>query len=199
MNISKQEAQESLKDIESVTEQTRKAIAYGASSSMLILWGVIWMIGYSVTQFYPAYAGLAWMPLVAFGAISCWVLGARTHSSFQSANAGRIGAFWLVLFAYATVWLLLLHPTNLPSGAEWAHYQPINDRQISAFFATVPMFAYVVGGIWFGRFFVWLGALVTVLTLLGFYFLTGWFQLWMAIVGGGSLIVAGLYIRNSWR
>lgn len=199
MNISKQEAQESLNDIESVTEQTRKAIAYGGSSGMLTLWGVIWMIGYSVTQFYPAYAGWAWMPLIAIGAIGCWILGARNHSCFRNANAWRIGVFWLVLFAYAAVWLTLLHPANLPSGAEWAHYQPINDRQISAFFATVPMFAYVVGGLWFGRFFVWLGALVTVLTLVGFYLLTSWFQLWMAIIGGGSLIVAGLYIRNSWR
>jgi|SRR5579884_340466 len=199
MNISKKEAQESLDDIQSVTEQTRKAIAYGACSAMLILWGVIWMIGYSITQFSPNYAGFAWMGLIPIGAVACWILGVRNQSSHHSANAARIGAFWLVLFGYAALWLVLLHPTNLPSGAEWAHFQPINDRQISAFFATVPMFAYVVGGLWFGRFFVWLGALVTVMTVLGFYLLPNLFYLWMAFIGGGSLLVAGLYIRNRWR
>jgi hypothetical protein len=157
------------------------------------------VIGYSATQFYPAYAGLAWMGLITIGGVSSWVVGMRNQSSIQSENGRRIGVFWLILFGYAAVWLLLLHPAKLPQGAEWAHYQPINDRQISAFFATVPMFAYVVGGLWFGRFFVWLGAVVTAMTLFGFYCLPQWFQLWMALTGGGSLIAAGLYIRKSWR
>jgi hypothetical protein len=199
MNISKQEAQESLNDIQSIADQTRKAIAYGASSSILLLWGAIWVIGYSCTQFYAEKAGFAWMALVSIGAIGSWVLGARQRSSFRSANGGRIGAFWFILFGYAALWLILLHPATLPQGVQWEHYQPINDRQIGAFFATVPMFAYVVGGLWLGRFFVWLGAIVTLLTVAGFYLLPTWFSLWMAFTGGGSLILAGLYIRKSWR
>jgi hypothetical protein len=198
MNISKQEAQESLNEIESVINETRRAIASGASSSILVLWGFVWVVGYSVTQFFPDWAGLAWMPLVSIGAFGSWYLG-RQRPSMRSENGGRIGAFWFILFAYAGLWLFLLHPAHLPSGAEWAHYQPINDRQVSAFIATVPMFAYVVGGLWLGRFFVFLGALITVTTVLGYVLLPGWFYLWMAFTGGGSLIASGLYIRNAWK
>ena len=200
MNISKQEAQDSLNEIHSVIDQTRKAIAHGASSSILIVWGVIWLIGYSGTQFFPQWGGLIWMPLVFIGAISSWVLGARRHhSTTPNANGAKIGAFWLVLFGYAALWMILLHPAQLPKGVEWANYQPFNDRQIGAFMATVPMFAYVAGGLWFGRFFVWLGAIVTALTVIGFFLLPAWFNLWMAVTGGGSLIVSGLYIRNRWK
>jgi hypothetical protein len=199
MNISKQEAQDSLNEIQSAVEQTRRAIAHGVASSLLILWGVIWVIGYSGTQFFPAKGGLMWMPLVFIGAISSWIFGARHRSSVHSANSARIGIFWLVLFAYAGIWLTLLHSTKLPSGVEWANYQPTNDRQIGAFFATVPMFAYVVGGLWLDRFFVWLGGIVTVLTLIGFFALPAWFNLWMAFTGGGSLILAGFFIRKHWK
>lgn len=200
MNISKQEARESLDQIQSVIDQTRKAIAYSGASSMLVLWGLIWVIGFSSSQFFLRWTGFVWMGLIICGSIGSWILGARQHPAFsRSSNHRRIGIFWLTLFAYAVLWLLLLHPTQLPAGAEWVHYQPINDRQVCAFFTTVPMFAYVVGGLWLGRFFVWLGALVTVLTLLGFYFLPTWFYLWMALTGGGSLLVAGLYIRTRWK
>src|SRR5579883_815804 len=199
MNISKEEARESLDEIQSVIEKTRKAVAHGAASSMLIFWGLIWVVGYSGTQFFPQSAGYLWLGLITVGILGSWFFGMRQGPASRSANHGRIGAFWLILFAYAFLWLMLLWPQPLPAGMEWGHYQPLNDRQISAFLTTVPMFAYVVGGMWLGRFFIWLGALVTVLTLVGYFYLPSLFYVWMAITGGGSLIVAGLYIRKSWR
>jgi len=200
MNVTKQEAQDSLNEIHDVIYQTRLAIGRSGSSSILILWGVIWVIGYSVGQFVPKWAGLIWAPLVLIGSIGSWIGGSRSRPAGARGGFGlRIGIAWLVLFAYASLWVCLLHPAHLPSGVEWANYQPINDRQIGAFFATVPMFAYVVGGLWLGRFFVWLGAIVTALTIAGYCLLPGWFNLWMAFTGGGSLIVAGLFIRKYWR
>ena len=199
MNITKDEARASLAEIRDVTWHTRRAIGQGASSSILIVWGVIWMIGYSASQFVPQYSGLIWLPLITVGAISSWICGSRKRSSISDANGSRIGIFWLVLFAYAALWMVLLHPHQLPSGVEWANYQPMNDRQAGAFYATVPMFAYVVGGLWLGRFFVWLGSIVTVLTVIGFFLLPGYFCIWMAFTGGGSLVVSGLYIRRFWR
>jgi hypothetical protein len=198
MNISKQEAQDSLNEIQDVIAQTRRTIGMGPTGIILILWGLIWVAGYSCSQFSPGYARMAWPVLIMTGSISSAVAGSRNRNSVRSSNGGRIGIFWLVLFAYAILWMILLHP-QLPSGAEWVNYQPMNDRQVGAFFATVPMFAYVVGGLWLGRFFVWLGAIVTALTVAGFFLLPGWFNLWMAFTGGGSLIVAGLFIRKFWR
>jgi hypothetical protein len=61
------------------------------------------------------------------------------------------------------------------------------------------MFGYLVMGLWLGRFFLWLGLLVTATTLVGYYFVSDYFFLWMALTGGGSLIAAGVFIRKFWR
>ena len=197
--LSKSEAQAALDEISSVISTTQKAIASGPAAPLLIMWGVIWVIGYSVTQFSPQHAGLAWMGLVFAGSAASWWVGWKMQATVSSPNDWKIGVFWMVLFGYAIVWMFLLAPADLPKGEEWATKHPFLSKQIGAFFATIPMFAYVVGGLWFGSFFVWLGLIVTALTLGGYYFLEDYFSLWMALTGGGSLILAGLYVRKFWR
>jgi hypothetical protein len=198
MNISKQEANEALDQIDDAISQTRRAIGQGTSSAILILWGVIWVLGYSSSQFAPRMAQSLWLCLVVSGTLGSWICGARSRRRIQSSNGTRIGLFWLVLFAYAGLWFFLLHSDNRP-GQPGFDFGTMTGPQSGAFFATVPMFAYVVGGLWLGRFFIWLGATVTFLTLIGYSLVPDWFCLWMAITGGGSLIVAGLYIRRFWR
>ena len=41
-----------------------------------------------------------------------------------------------------------------------------------------------------------LAALIAVLTLIGFFYLPVYFGLWMAVVGGGGLILGGLWLRS---
>lgn len=198
-SISKSEAQLALDEINSAIDITRKAIACGPAAPILMLWGLIWVIGYSITHFAPRFTGMAWMVLVLIGALSSWWLGVKVQSPVKSPHDAKIGIFWLVLFAYAIGWLFLLAPGELPQGQEWVTRHPFDDKQVGAFFATVPMFAYVVGGIWLSRFFVGLGLFVTLLTFLGYYLLNDYFNLWMAFTGGGSLFLAGLYMRKYWR
>ncbi len=189
MTISKEEAQQALVDIESTMRSTRRAIANGAASPRLILWGFIWIIGYAGAQFFPAKMGLIWIVLGGVGAL----LTARIRRPTQTPHGPKIGFFWLTLFAYAFFWFFLLFRPD-PGVSDLATM-----NRITAFFATVPMFAYVVGGLWFGRFFTILGLAVTALTMLGFWLLPNWFHLWMAFTGGGSLIGSGLYIRLRWK
>jgi hypothetical protein len=199
MEVSKNEARESLAEIERIVDLTRRSIGRGCAAPLLILWGIIWVIGYSGTQFYPRYAGFLWLGLITIGSAFSWVAGVRFQTPVRSPSDAKIGFFWLILFGYAIVWLFLLGGNSLPKGEEWLRRHPLQSQQISAYFATIPMFAYVVGGLWLGRFFIYLGLIVTALTLVGYMFLPDWFNLWMAITGGGSLIIAGLFIRKFWR
>jgi hypothetical protein len=205
MNITPQEARDSLAQIEDALTQTRNAIGQGASGGILIVWGAIWALGFSADQFAPKMAQSIWPFLILGGALASWICGARSRSRIQSSIAARIGIFWLVLFAYAALWFFLLHAESRPGHAGLQFNELIGQddaaaqQQLGAFFATIPMFAYVVGGLWLGRFFIWLGAGVTVLTIAGYFFVPAWFNLWMAVTGGGSLIVAGAYIRRFWR
>jgi hypothetical protein len=146
-----------------------------------------------------------WPFLIVSGALASWFFGARSRPRADSALGARIGIFWLVLFAYAVLWFFLLHSEIHPGrpGVSFDALSADNEeavrQQLGVFCATIAMFAYVVGGLWLGRFFIWLGAGVTILTVAGYFFAPAWFNLWMAVTGGGSLIVAGLYIRRYWR
>jgi hypothetical protein len=51
MNISPDEAQESLQAIRRITKKTRRSIAGSGAYIFLIITGAIWMIGFLATQF----------------------------------------------------------------------------------------------------------------------------------------------------
>ena len=199
MDLSKEEAQDSLNQIEAVFARTRKAIASGSASALLILWGAIWVAGYlSIYAFTPRAAEapeyprfsliltIIWAVLILIGVVDSWIIGVR-KSPTKSPHNQRLGFFWFFLFVYANVWLVLLWP--------WNHYQ------MQAFVAALVMFAYVVMGLWFDRFLLWLGLAVTTLIVLGYFLFLfqPTFWLWMAVMGGGTLMTTGLYIRKAWR
>ena len=184
IEITRTEAEEALIAIEAVTNRMRKTIAGCGAGPILIMWGLIWLVGYSSSQFFPENSGLIWAPLSLGGGAASWIIGMRERR-IKGVGSWRIGVFWLVLFGYAALWAILLHP--------------FNSAHTGAYLGTVPMFAYVVGGLWVGRFFVWLGLSVTVILVLGVFAWPAWAQLWSGIAGGGSLLAAGIYIRRYWR
>ena len=185
MNVTKAEAQASLDAIESIMARTRRVIAGSGCGDLLLLWGVIWLIGFSATQFFPNQSGLLWLGLDAAGILGSWAFGCRSRSTAKCGNGARIGLAWMALFVYAGIWVFILHPSEM--------------RFFGAYPATVAMFGYVVMGLWLDRMLLFLGLAVTVTTLTGILLLPDWFNLWMAVTGGGSLIAAGIHIRRNWN
>ena len=57
------------------------------------------------------------------------------------------------------------------------------------------MLLYSIAGLWFGIGFVAIGLGITALTLVGYFFVGDWFELWMAFVNGGGLMLGGLWMR----
>ena len=205
MNVSKDDAQSYLEQIQATFGQTKKKIAAGSTAPLLILWGAIWFVAYLGTYVadlleFKVYcfrltsrisigihtAGLCWMVLVPIGMVASWIIGV-SRAPVKSPHNKRFGFSWLILFIYAILWLTLLWP--------W------NEYQINAFLASIPMFSYVVMGLWADRLLFWLGLVVTLLIIVGFFLFhyQPLFWLWMAILGGGALAGTGLYIRKAWR
>jgi hypothetical protein len=205
MDVSKDDAQYYLEQIHEIFGDTKKKIAAGSTAPLLIIWGAIWFIAYIGTYVgylleFKSYcfrltsrisigihpSGLCWMVLVAIGIVASWIFGVR-RAPVKSPHNKRFGLNWLILFIYAILWLTLLWP--------W------NEYQINAFMASIPMFAYVVMGLWADRVLLWLGIVVTLLIIIGFFLFhfQPAFWLWMAILGGGALAGTGLYIRKAWR
>ena len=194
MDISKQEAQDSLREIQAVSVQTRKAIASSYASGLLILWGLIWSVAFVGTHFFLAKVWLIWMTLNAIGGVGTIFVCRRqlrlaeaTRITAAKKVGWRIFLFWALLYLYLFIWLSILKPRN--------------GLHLNAFTCTACMFGYIVLGLWFESYFmVWLGLGVTAITLAGLYLLPhSWYCLWMAVAGGGAIFGTGLYIRLFWK
>jgi hypothetical protein len=194
--VTKAEALAALQEIDRVILLTRQTIARAGSAPIVIMWGIIWMVGYTCTQFLPDQAGWFWTVLDIGGIMGSFAFRKwSAHSPVKNPNSARIGISWLVLIGFGVIWLFLLRPWQ---GAKVSDVPDLGHR-ISAYWATVPMFAYVIMGLWLDRFFIWLGAIVTIATVAGYIYIGNYFYLWMAVVGGGSLVVGGAFIKKFWK
>ncbi|MHC4159447.1 MAG: hypothetical protein ACYSSO_10260 [Planctomycetota bacterium] len=194
MDISKEDAKESLEQIEAVHSHTRKTIAASYDSGVLMMWGIICIAAFLGTHFYRHWAWYIWMVLAGIGStvtlVVCWNQF-RTAKPTKIPASERIGWrffwFWSLLFVYIFIWLFILRPTH--------------GIQVNAFILTAIMFAYVVIGLWTKSYYMlWLGLAVTCTTLVGFYLIPpSYYCLWMAPTSGGAFLVTGIYLRFPWK
>jgi hypothetical protein len=194
MSISQDEARESLDRVADASGRTRKLLAYARVDKHLVVWGIVWFLGFASDQFYPYACMWIWLALVAVGIACSAVIG--MNEPVKGGAGRRLGLLWLFLLGYAGLWAWLLSPFVAAQGQEqslalWRH--------VTAIGVTVPMLAYVVIGLWLESFLIWVGLAVTALTVLGLFLTPGYFFLWLAVTGGGTLLGTGLFIHNRWR
>lgn len=181
--LSRDEASATLKDIEQTEGRSSTAYGYKSAAPFLILWGLIWFFGYGATDLRPAYSNWAWAGLIVFGFAASAVIGKRGGTRAGGARHGmRIMAAWLVGLLYMSAVIAVM--------------QPVRGDQIGAFIPLLIAFIYGMMGIWGGARFIVAGAAVAILTLGGFFWLPSHFGLWMAFVGGGTLIATGFWLRQ---
>ncbi|HUW19570.1 MAG TPA: hypothetical protein VMW16_09730 [Sedimentisphaerales bacterium] len=194
MDVTKQEAEATLEQIQALANHTRRAIASKYTSPLLILWGLVFTVAYLGTHFFVARAFHIWMVLDAIGLIGtffiCWQQ-LRSASPIKVSPAEKMGWrmfwFWTLLFVYIFIWLNIM--------------APVKAVQMNAFMVTAVMFASVAKGLWLrSSFMVWFGLAVTAITLFGLYLVPRtYYCLWMAVMAGGAFLASGLYLRLRWR
>ena len=162
MNVSQEDAKESLSAVENVMAQTYRSITSIYVNPILMLWGMLWIIAFTITHFYYTYAFGIFMAMSIVGGIGTAVIFFRvfTKSEIKESSEDkvtlRIILMWVFLCVYIPVWLFLL--------------KPVNGIQINAFICTASMFAYIVMGLWLNkRFMIVLGLALTAAPLVGFY------------------------------
>jgi len=120
------------------------------------------------------------------GMWSLWALGVGAVKSRRMNVRGldlRMVAAFALFFAFGILWSIVL-----------GHFTP---RQLGVFWPTYFMMIYTIVGLWVGPAFVAIGLGITALTLIGYFFVGAWFDLWMAVFNGGGLILGGLWMRRS--
>jgi hypothetical protein len=186
MPISTQEAAEALSDIASAQHRASILRGYEYGAPHFLLWGLIWMIGYGLTDISPAMAGPGWLLLDLTGITGSFLLGRATAASVPYAyrNYGRrFTALGVTLLAFVSATYFIMKPTSA--------------AQFGAFPALLMAAIYTVVGIWRGVRWAVSGVVLAACTVAGFALFKEHFMLWMAGAGGGALLLTGVWLRRA--
>lgn len=178
MTLSQEDAARAPREIDVCRRRSANLFNYSQAAPHLILWGVIWITGYGTSAVAPARSGAMWAILTLVGTLGDFVLSPRKPSGCGR----RFSAIALTILAFF--------------AATFALLGPISARQVGAFIPLVLAAIYVVLGLWMGARLVFAGLVVGSLTVAGYFLLPNLFFAWMAAVGGGSLLVIGLWLRK---
>jgi hypothetical protein len=182
--IDSQQASEALADIDEMTRRVRQSRIYNLASLMLIMWGALVFAGYLGSFLLPHYAGYFWAALNLAGVAGSFAISALGYprSGIRTFDVRMLIAF-LLFFAFGFLCTTVL-----------GHFTP---RQMGAFWPIYFMLLYIIAGLWIGQAFVVIGLGISALAQVGYFLIGDWFDLWMAFVDGGGLMLGGLWMRRS--
>jgi hypothetical protein len=184
MTMDSKEAIAALVEVEAITRRVRQSNLYRTSSAAMMLWGVLVALAYIITFAAPVWATPAWDGVYLLG-----VMGTILAAAFENRRAAtrsfdlQMLAAYLLFFAFGFLWTVGL-----------VHLPP---RLLDVFWPTYFMLAYAIAGLWLGIAFCVIGLAIAALTLIGYFWAGPWFELWMAAVNGGGLVLGGLWMRRN--
>lgn len=179
MSIAHEDASATLRLIDAATTRSATLRGYQSAAPHLILWGGVYAAAYGAAYFRPDLSSLVWFAFVPAGVMGDVLISRRDRSNV---NWGLFAGLFFTLFAFISATAAIMRPHD--------------SNQMAAFIPLIVAAAYVVLGIAFGRRLAFIGTALGVLTLVGFFALPSIFMLWMAAVGGGALMIGGLWLRR---
>lgn len=182
MPLTPADASAALQDVTQTEHRSALLRGYQSASPHLMIWGVVWAVGYTLNYFLPAWNGLTWLPLVAVGVIGDMV-------AVQA--DGRQGGLPGTAYAWLGVAYFMLFVGTI------AVMQPHDPGQVAAFNALVISAAYIIYGTLGAPRMTVIGVGIAGLTLPGYFVLGTLFLPWMAVVGGGGLVLSGFWLRRA--
>jgi hypothetical protein len=181
VQIDSKAAEASLADIETVVARLKQSSYYRRAGSIIVIWGILVAISYLACQWMPRQSNLVWVIANVVGLLVTVFIGLRQRSAIANFD-WRIVIALALFFGFGFICCAL------------GHFGP---RELNVFWPILFMFGYAVAGLWFGRAFVMLGISVALLAFAGYLFVETWFQTYLAVVNGGGLILAGLWMRRA--
>jgi hypothetical protein len=180
MTLSPADAAAALQDSATVEQRSARLRGYQSASPHLIIWGVIWAIGYTGSYLEPTWNNAQWIGLVVLG-IAADIAASAKDGRHQIAAEAMI-TLGITFFAFV--------------AGTFAIMAPHDPRQPAAFFPLVVAAGYgILGAMGATRLLV-IAAAIAVATMGGFFLLADLFLPFMAVVGGGGLILGGLWLRH---
>ncbi|HXC55628.1 MAG TPA: hypothetical protein VNU97_10045 [Rhizomicrobium sp.] len=185
MTIDPGEAGALLKSVAGAEKRTREFLVYARAGDYMILWGVLWAIGYSCETWAWQYSHTLWLTLDAIGLAGTSLITWRASRALRPDVSHFLFLRPLlaacVLFGFGTLWIWLAR---------------FGVREQAAFWPTFCGVLLFVFGLWAGRTLCIAAALIVALTLAGYFGVGVWFDLWLAVTCGGALILGGIWLRR---
>src|ERR1700761_1916138 len=179
--IDSKEASAALSDIDEMVRRVRRSQTYDLASLIMVLWGVLIFVGNIANWLWFRCGNEIWIAVNMAGSLSTLAI-----IYFRTGRRGfdiRMLAAYALFFAFGYLCTKVL-----------GNFTP---RQLGTFWPTYFMLFYSIAGMWLGYAFVLIGVGISLLTLIGYFYVGGLtFLLWMAFVNGGGLILGGLWMRR---
>lgn len=180
MPISRDEAADALKAVETTEQLSGELHGYEAASPYFMVWGFVWAYGYAVTAAIPEYRELVWATAIAVGVLASIFLGSRANR--QSTAFRRPLMIASVVAVAIVLTSILVAPQSMQT-----------DALVPLIFAA----AYVAAGFWAGTRYIICGAVLGAVALAGYFLPDDVFGYWMGAAGGGILFLTGLWLRKA--
>jgi hypothetical protein len=184
MTLSPEEAATHLQEADAMSKRSATAFGYSRSAPHLILWGVVWLIGYAACDFFPGHGDLIWTVLLIAAWIATLLICGRgdNRKEFNRVGIYRAGGMIVAItaFIYSVYWI----------------FAPITHAQAAVFPSLIIGALYFAMGFWIGWRMIVAGTAIYLLALGGYFLLPQHVSLLMALAGGGTLIASGLWLRK---
>jgi hypothetical protein len=187
MTLDKSEAAEALAEIDASRARSAALYTYDRAAPYVFLTGALWFVADLLFQFAPGDRGWVWpvCSLVAgvlYGVIAVLQARRRRGEAFYP-RYFRMMMSCVFVFAFIV--------------AAFSIFHPFDGRQLHSFIGVVFALAYAIFGLWAGWRLLALGVLLGALSLFGFFEVHAYYAAYMAVVGGGALMLSALWLRKA--
>ena len=187
MNVSRDDAETALKDVDAARRHSLTLFQYGLASPYLLLWGMLWIVAGVIGALSPGNTGIGWLVVDTVGIVATGYLvvrNARRYARDGARNQGlRFVATVAVLAAFTAMVFMIFGPV---SGAE-----------VQTFITMLIAAIYMTAGIWVGSKYVIVGAVLAAVIIGAFHLAPAHLPLIVSVLGGGALILGGLWMRKA--
>ena len=187
MTVSKGDALSVLNDIESTKRRSRMLFRYRLASPYLLLWGALWIVAGAVGALAPENAGFGWTAVDAVGFIgTAWLI-------LRQARRGGERGERLRLLRYAATFAVLAAFVGLTLMV----FAPVSGADVNMLITLVVAAGYTTVGCWAGLRYAAVGVALAGLAVGVFHLAPAMVPLIVPFIGGGALILGGLWMRRA--
>ena len=188
MTITRSDAATALQDADSASRHSLALFQYGLASPFLLLWGALWIVAGVVAALSPDNAGIGWLVVDVAGLAGTGILIA-VQSHRYGEGTGRSQLFRCLATGAVVVAFVVL---------TLSVFAPVSDVEVLTLITLVVAAAYVVAGCWTGGRYVAVGVVLAGVAISLYHLAPDLVPPVVPFVGGGTLILGGLWMRRAW-